>query len=154
MLKREVWNKVSTPPWRGLRLLLFALAIMLIASSVGELKKTQGQSSSTCNITYQETTFWPTGFQGQVTIRNNGPAINGWTLAFTFPTTTQVIYELWNGVYTQTGQNVTVNNASNQRHSYRDAVVRGYRFESKPSGNGDIHACQLRHIPECHDQRR
>src|SRR5262249_60987078 len=111
MLKREGWNNVFTPPWRNLRLLLFALAIMLIASSVGELKKTQGQSTSTCNITYQETTFWPTGFQGQITITNSGPAITGWTVAFTFPTTTQVIYELWNGVLTQSGQNVTVSNA-------------------------------------------
>src|SRR5262245_46198124 len=111
MLKREVWNNVFTPPWRGLRLLLFALAIMLIASSIGELKKTQGQSSSTCNLSYRETTFWPTGFQGEITIRNSGPAINGWTVAFTFPATTQTIYELWNGVYTQSGQSVTVSNA-------------------------------------------
>src|SRR5262245_25730698 len=111
MLKRGVRKNVFTSPWRNFRLPLFALAIMLIASGVGELKKTQGQSSSTCNITYQETTFWPTGFQGMVTIRNDGPAINGWTVNFTFPTTTQVIYELWSGVYTQTGQNVTVSNA-------------------------------------------
>jgi uncharacterized protein (DUF1800 family) len=112
MLKRKVWNNVSTPPWRRLRLLLFALTIMFVASSVGELKKTQGQTGSNCNITYRETTFWTPGFQGEVTVRNNGPAINGWTVTFTFPTTTQTIYELWNGVYTQTGQNVTVNNAS------------------------------------------
>src|SRR5262245_33493997 len=112
MLKPKVWNNVFTPPWRALRLLLFALVIMLIASGVGELKKTQGQSSSTCNITYVENTFWNVGFQGQVTIMNSGPAINGWTVNFTFPSNTQVIYELWNGVFTQTGQNVTVTNAS------------------------------------------
>src|SRR5262245_23771723 len=112
MLKPEVRNNVFTPLWRALRLLLFALVIMLIASGVGEFKRTRGQSSSTCNITYQETTFWPTGFQGMVTIRNDGPPINGWTVNFTFPTTTQVIYELWSGVYTQNGQNVSVSNAS------------------------------------------
>jgi uncharacterized protein (DUF1800 family) len=112
MLKREVWNNVFTLPWRGLRLALFALAILLIAGSVGELKKTQGQSTSSCNGSYRETTFWPIGFQGEVTVTNTGPAINGWTVTFTFPTTTQTIYELWNGSYTQTGQNVTVTNAS------------------------------------------
>ena len=85
MLKREVWNNAFTPPWRNLRLLLFALAIMVIASSVGELKKTQGQSSSTCNISYRQTTQWNVGFQGEVTITNNGPAINGWTVTFMFP---------------------------------------------------------------------
>jgi uncharacterized protein (DUF1800 family) len=112
MLKREVWNNVLTLPWRNFRLPLFALAIILIASSVGDLKKTQGQSSSTCNLAYQENTFWNVGFQGQVTIMNSGPAINGWTVTFTFPDASQTIYELWNGVFTQTGQNVTVTNAS------------------------------------------
>ncbi|HKQ77390.1 MAG TPA: DUF1800 family protein [Blastocatellia bacterium] len=112
MLKREVWNNVFTPPRRNIRLLLFALVILIIASSVGELKKTQGQSSSTCNISYKQNTQWNVGFQGEFTISNSGPAINGWTVTFMFPTTTQTIYELWNGVYTQTGQTVTVNNAS------------------------------------------
>jgi uncharacterized protein (DUF1800 family) len=109
MLKREAWKNVFTP---GFRLPLFALAIMLIASSVGELKKIQGQSTSPCSGTYKETTFWNVGFQGDVTVVNNGPAINGWTVTFMFPTTTQTIYELWNGVYTQAGQTVTVSNAS------------------------------------------
>src|SRR5215475_5058244 len=112
MLKREVWNNVFTLTRRGLRPLLFALAIALIAGSVGEMEKTQGQSTSTCIGSYKEDTAWNVGFQGEVTVVNNGPAINGWTVTFTFPTTTQTIYELWNGVYTQTGQTVTVNNAS------------------------------------------
>src|SRR5262245_40179883 len=110
MLKPKVRNNVFTPPWRALRLLMFALVIISITSGVGELKKAQGQSSSTCNITYQETTFWNVGFQGQITIMNSGPAINGWTVTFTFPVATQTIYELWNGDFTQTGQNVTVRN--------------------------------------------
>src|SRR5262245_6585318 len=111
MLKPKVWNNVFTPPWRALRLLLFALVIMSIASGVGEFNRTQGQSSS-CNSSYKENTAWNVGFQGEVTVINNGPAINGWTVTFTFPVATQTIYELWNGVYTQTGQNVTVRNAS------------------------------------------
>ena len=110
MLKPKVWNNVFTPPWLALRLLLFALVIISITGGVGELKKTQGQSSSTCNLTYQENTAWNVGFQGEVTVTNNGPAINGWTVTFTFPVATQTIYELWNGDFTQTGQNVTVRN--------------------------------------------
>jgi uncharacterized protein (DUF1800 family) len=97
------------PRWYSVRLLL-ALAIMIMASAVFVSKKTEGQSTSTCNISYRQTTQWPTGFQGEVTVRNDGPAINGWTVAFTFPGT-QTVYELWNGVYTQTGPNVTVRNA-------------------------------------------
>src|SRR5262249_57755540 len=78
MLKPEVWNNVFTPPWRALRLLLYALVIMAIASGVGEVKRTQGQSTSNCNSSYKENTFWNVGFQGEVTVTNNGPAINGW----------------------------------------------------------------------------
>ncbi len=93
----------------GIRLLL-VLTSMIFVSAVVLMKKTEGQSTSTCNITYRQTTQWPTGFQGEVTVKNNGPAINGWTVGFTFPGT-QTVYELWNGVYTQTGPNVTVTNA-------------------------------------------
>ena len=100
MLKPKVWNNVFTPPWRALRLLLFALVIMLIAIGVGELKRTQGQSTSSCNSSYKENTAWNVGFQGEVTVTNNGPAINGWTVTFTFPVATETIYELWNGVFT------------------------------------------------------
>ena len=84
MLKPKVWNNVFTPPWRAIRLLLFALVIMLIAIGVGELKRTQGQSTSSCNSSYKENTAWNVGFQGEVTVTNNGPAINGWTVTFTF----------------------------------------------------------------------
>jgi uncharacterized protein (DUF1800 family) len=140
MLKREVWNNAFNLPWRGLRLPLFALAIMLIAGSVGELKKAQGQSTSTCNGSYRETTFWNVGFQGEVTVVNNGPAINGWTVTFTFPTTTQTIYELWNGVYTQTGQQVTVRNASyNANVPAGGSIVFGFNAnwtESHPAPTG------------------
>jgi uncharacterized protein (DUF1800 family) len=112
MLKPEVWNNVFTPPWRAIRLLLFALVIILIASGVGELKRTKGQTSSPCSPSYRETTFWNVGFQGEVTVVNNGPAINGWTVTFMFPTTTQTVYEMWHGTFTQSGQTVTVRNAS------------------------------------------
>ena len=37
--------------------------------------------------------------------------INGWTLKFTFPGTQQVT-QVWNGNYTQSGNQVTITNAS------------------------------------------
>jgi cellulase/cellobiase CelA1 len=45
-----------------------------------------------------------------VTDTGNSP-VNGWTLGWTFPGTQQIT-SLWNGVYTQSGANVTVTNAS------------------------------------------
>lgn len=92
-------------------LLLVALASLVAINDFGVLRRTEGQSSGTCNITYKLNTQWNVGFQAELTIVNNGPAINGWTVTWTFPST-QSIYELWNGIVTQSGANVTVRNAS------------------------------------------
>ena len=97
-------------PRRPLGMLL-ALTMLLTVCDQGVLRKAEGQSVATCNITYQLTTQWNVGFQAQVTIVNTGPAINGWTVTWTFPST-QTIYELWNGSLTQSGANVTVKNLS------------------------------------------
>jgi cellulose 1,4-beta-cellobiosidase len=43
-------------------------------------------------------------------IANNGAPVTSWTLEFTFAGN-QRITQLWNGVVTQTGANVTVRNA-------------------------------------------
>ena len=66
-----------------------------------------------CQVTYATQSQWVGGFVAQVTIANNGSsAISAWTLGFTFPGD-QKITNAWNdGSYTQTGENVTVTNAS------------------------------------------
>ena len=54
----------------------------------------------------------PAGFTASVTITNTGTsALNGWTLKFTFPGD-QHITSAWNGTASQTGENVTITNAS------------------------------------------
>jgi hypothetical protein len=42
---------------------------------------------------------------------NLSPAINGWTLAFTFPGDQKII-QLWNGSCSQTGEQVSITNLS------------------------------------------
>jgi len=65
-----------------------------------------------CAVTYAIQNDWGSGATINVTIRNNGSsAINGWTLAWTFPGNQQIT-NLWNGTYTQSGASVTVKNAS------------------------------------------
>jgi hypothetical protein len=55
---------------------------------------------------------WGTGATVNITIQNNGStAINAWKLAFSFAGN-QKIVNLWNGVYTQSGTDVTVTNTS------------------------------------------
>lgn len=68
--------------------------------------------TANCSVTYSLVNSWPGGFQGQTVVKNTGSsAINGWTLAWTFPGD-QKITQLWNGSDTQSGEAVRVTNAS------------------------------------------
>jgi Glycosyl hydrolase family 48/Cellulose binding domain/Putative Ig domain len=68
-------------------------------------------SSGTCSVSYVPDQ-WQGGFTADVTITDSGSsAINGWTLAFTFPGD-QKITDAWNGVESQSGENVTITNES------------------------------------------
>jgi hypothetical protein len=66
----------------------------------------------TCSGSYSVTDSWSGGFQGQVVVKNTGSGtLNGWSLGWTFPSSA-TINSLWNGSYTQSGNTVTVTNAS------------------------------------------
>lgn len=70
-----------------------------------------GNTGSGCQVTYQPNQ-WPGGFTANVTIANTGStAINGWTLAFTFPGD-QKITNTWSGTATQNGAAVSITNVS------------------------------------------
>ncbi|HEY1625799.1 MAG TPA: cellulose binding domain-containing protein, partial [Streptosporangiaceae bacterium] len=70
-----------------------------------------GGSAGACHITYTPDQ-WQGGFTANITIANTGgSAINGWTLAFTFPGD-QKITNAWNGVASQSGENVTITSES------------------------------------------
>jgi endoglucanase len=63
-----------------------------------------------CSATYRIVgPPWPTGFAGEVVVRNTGTtAVNGWTIVWTFGGTQAItITNLWNATYTQSGQTVT-----------------------------------------------
>jgi cellulase/cellobiase CelA1 len=65
-----------------------------------------------CSVAYSLVNSWSGGFQAQAVIENTGSsAVNGWSLGWTFGGD-QKISSLWNGTYTQSGQAVTVANAS------------------------------------------
>jgi poly(hydroxyalkanoate) depolymerase family esterase len=67
---------------------------------------------SSCEVTYQTTSQWTGGFTASVTITDTGSAaLSSWTLKFTFPGD-QHITNAWNGTATQSGENVTITNAS------------------------------------------
>jgi Cellulose binding domain/Fibronectin type III domain len=66
-------------------------------------------ATSTCSVSLADTNDWGSGFVGAVTITNTGTApIDGWTLAFTWPTGWQQVSSGWSGTWVQTGTAVTV----------------------------------------------
>jgi O-glycosyl hydrolase len=75
---------------------------------------------SSCRVVYTTTSQWTGGFTASVAITNTGSsAISSWTLKFTFPGN-QAITNAWNGVETQSGENVTISN-----ESYNGAIAAG-----------------------------
>ena len=65
-----------------------------------------------CQVTYSTTSQWPGGFTANVTIADTGSSpVSGWTLGFTFPGDQQITSS-WNGTASQSGEKVTIANAS------------------------------------------
>src|SRR5580700_3514470 len=70
-------------------------------------------SNSSCAVHYAVSSSWPGGFGAAITITNKGSAaISPWTLTFRFPVAGEAVQGGWNGTWSQTGQDVTVNAAS------------------------------------------
>ncbi len=65
-----------------------------------------------CTATYSITNQWPGGFGASVVVRNNGTSpTSGWRVQWTFASG-QAVTQLWSGVYTASGNAVTVTNVS------------------------------------------
>ena len=53
------------------------------------------RAASDVSCTYRLLAVWPGGFSADVSIANNGPAIDGWTVRWTFADATTVV-QTWN----------------------------------------------------------
>ncbi len=96
---------------RGLALLL-STAIFIISGLFVGMQATHA-ASAYCQVTSTVTNQWPGGFGGNITVQNtSSSAWTGWSLTFAFPASGQSVTQGWNGVFTQSGQNVTVVNES------------------------------------------
>ncbi len=114
---------------RSLVLLTSTLFLLVSTFFIGTATT---RAASYCQVTYTVTNQWPGGFGASLTIQNtSSSAWTSWTLGFTFPASGQAITQLWNGNYTQSGQNVTVTNLS-----YNGAVPAGAMVSSEPGFNG------------------
>ncbi|MEV4481954.1 cellulase family glycosylhydrolase [Micromonospora coxensis] len=86
-----------------------AAALTLGASTL--LPITNAMAATGCAVTYTASS-WTGGFSANITIKNLGDAVNGWTLGFTFPDPGQRVGQGWSATYQQSGQSVTAQNVS------------------------------------------
>jgi hypothetical protein len=64
-----------------------------------------------CVVQYTLSSSWGTGFSAAIEITNTGPAVTSWTLQYSY-TSNQTLTQGWNGNWSQSGQTITVTNAS------------------------------------------
>ena len=85
-----------------------AAVVIALPSQAVVAVRTEADSASPLEASYQAVTSWGTGYTGQYTITDAGTAaVTGWTLAFQLPDGTSVS-SLWDGSYTDDGGQVTV----------------------------------------------
>lgn len=82
----------------------------LVAGSGTVFGTPPARAAVACEVGYT-TNDWGTGFTAAVTITNRGPAVNGWTLTYSY-TGNQQLTGGWNGRWTQSGKSVTVTGES------------------------------------------
>ena len=64
-----------------------------------------------CSVAYTGSSQWNVGFGVAITVTNLGSPVTSWTLGYSYPGNQQLASG-WNGNWSQSGQNVTVTNAS------------------------------------------
>ncbi|WP_049578657.1 glycoside hydrolase family 48 protein [Streptomyces sp. SBT349] len=87
-----------------------ALALALPLTLVAGINVEARAADPACQVEYSAND-WGSGFTADVTVTNEGTAaIDGWTLSYAYAGN-QRLAQGWNGVWSQSGQNVTVQDA-------------------------------------------
>lgn len=115
-------------PRRHLTALTAALSLPLGLLAAGAGAGTAQAAAVQCSVDYK-TNDWGSGFTAELTLTNRGSAaLNGWTLTYSYAGD-QKLTNGWNGVWSQSGKNVTVTNAGwNGTVAAGAAVTAGGQF--------------------------
>jgi len=100
-------HSVRKIPWRA-SVVAGGMAALLLA---GVVVTTSAQAAAGCRVAYAVSAQWPGGFTANVNVTNLGDPINGWDLAWTFPSGQRVTHP-WNATVTSAGSQVTATNMS------------------------------------------
>lgn len=93
---------------RRVGLIAAAVAVLLLSGLMTAI--TARAAAVGCRVAYAVTAQWSGGFTANVTVTNLGEPINGWRLAWTFPSGQQVT-QAWNATVTASGGRTTATNA-------------------------------------------
>ncbi|MGW1765127.1 cellulase family glycosylhydrolase [Streptomyces sp. NPDC002073] len=91
--------------------LLSGAALVLASSAFAAMGTASGAAAPSCTVQYSVAGQWAGGFQGALTVTNNGAALTGWSLGFDFPAG-QTVAQGWGAKWSQTGAAVTAANES------------------------------------------
>ena len=104
---------VRLPAYFRLRSVLAALAVLGLGGAglaAAAAAATPASAATSCQVAYSANS-WSTGFTASITITNEGSALTSWTLAYTY-SGNQQLTQGWSGNWSQSGETVTVTNAS------------------------------------------
>ncbi|MHC5262252.1 glycoside hydrolase family 48 protein [Streptomyces sp. UC4497] len=110
-------------------------ALALPMATLAALPTTAQAAGVECSVDYR-TNDWGAGFTADLTITNRGSAaIDGWTLTYAY-TGDQKLSNGWNGVWSQSGKNITVKDAGhNGRIAAGAATSTGAQFSYSGSNS-------------------
>jgi cellulose 1,4-beta-cellobiosidase len=100
---------------RKLRRHAAAAAVLTLAvaglSTAAVAGSPAADAATGCSVSYSVSSQWSTGFSVAITITNLGDSLSGWTLGYSYGGSQQ-LQQGWSGTWTQSGQAVSVTNAS------------------------------------------
>ncbi|MEV0145411.1 MULTISPECIES: cellulase family glycosylhydrolase [unclassified Nonomuraea] len=103
--------KLLPRPLRGRAALAIGTVAALTLGGVAVTPAVTAAAATGCAVTYTAST-WQGGFSANISIKNLGDPVNGWTLGFTFPDSGQKVVQGWSATYGQSGAAVTARSLS------------------------------------------
>jgi len=107
----------------------------LVAAGLSTVSAVPAFAAVSCQVDYTLRTVWSTGFTADLTLHNTGDPLTSWTIGFAFPGNQQITQPPWNaGTFSQTGNQVSINNAGWNGTVATGGVVSGVGFNASYSG--------------------